>query len=404
MRLTQYIELNAGGEGSGCNPEVGVCGRPAGSGYSKFQKEAIATLDKMGYTKIEDKKSKGGFPMYKAPDGSHVVIVRKVQWKTEVNGKYSAHGSSLSGLKKIATVAYANNKYSGVKDAEDVKSTPTSSSKLSDQILQNAPNGLTNAQISKIDEFAEKGYTFLKMSLADGSPILKWQANSEGPVYTVKVTPDMWHYQVNGIPKGSGENKTSGTKPTSFVGANQPPSVSSPKPSNYTAVPKSDTVSSASLNKVIEKWKGGGQNELRSETLDFVNGQKDELTSRAKVLLNGIADGEKIAYPLYRGVNLTPKQLADWKNSYAKSEFIRYAPSGFSSEWSVAANKFGGNVQMFLSPGAKAIVAHKMPGGYESEKEHITAGEFKVTHIFDNPNTGKTEIYMAQVATFKKIP
>ncbi len=29
MNLLQYVDIQAGGPGSGCNPEVGVCGRPS---------------------------------------------------------------------------------------------------------------------------------------------------------------------------------------------------------------------------------------------------------------------------------------------------------------------------------------------------------------------------------------
>lgn len=42
MNLQQTLDILAGGPGSGCNPDVGVCGRPAGSGMAHQQTSRLA--------------------------------------------------------------------------------------------------------------------------------------------------------------------------------------------------------------------------------------------------------------------------------------------------------------------------------------------------------------------------
>ncbi len=65
MKLTAFLDIQAGGPGSGCNPVVGVCGRPPGSGNGtktkvggKFSKQEKSYMKSKGMIRDLSKKPK----------------------------------------------------------------------------------------------------------------------------------------------------------------------------------------------------------------------------------------------------------------------------------------------------------------------------------------------------------
>jgi hypothetical protein len=86
MNLSTTIALYFGGPGSGCNPDVGKCGRPPLAGRTVFQGLPISIEHKAGQTRTKKSRSTGKtfhqvmnydygyFLKTKAPDGDHLDV------------------------------------------------------------------------------------------------------------------------------------------------------------------------------------------------------------------------------------------------------------------------------------------------------------------------------------------
>lgn len=124
MRLETALDLYAGGPGSGCNPEKGVCGRKPGKGDKSTRakstyvpmtkathKEAMASQSKLAKT-IKGQEISDNKPFDVVWKKTGIEVKTLVSQK---NDKITMHPSSLakkmkearaSGLKQVFTVAF----------------------------------------------------------------------------------------------------------------------------------------------------------------------------------------------------------------------------------------------------------------------------------------------------------
>ena len=162
-----------------------------------------------------------------------------------------------------------------------------------------------------------------------------------------------------------------------------------------------DETKSTDLSHIINLWQSNAHAKIRSETLDYINGNKLVATPRAKTLLAAIAAAEPYDRPLVRSMTVRDSKLEDffakWKG-YAELPSIRLAPSSFSSDHRTNEEQFGGNIKIHITRGSRSL-STKEEGKRDvmGEKEFIASGVFRVVRVNLNKSRGVVDIVMEQI-------